>query len=129
MSHNQLSPRNEDIEVIEDRGIVTLSFLRDVELELHGAPVFKRAMVYTIEEKEDMSAMIVDLERVSFIDSTALGVMVGAVKRLRPAGIPFVVDMTSNNSRGIRTVFNYTGLDRLLNVVYDRAFYEAGDIS
>jgi anti-sigma B factor antagonist len=129
MSFNERIPKKEDIDINNDGGIVTLGFLREVDLEMYGAPVFKETLLDTIRKNEDMSAMILDLENVGFVDSSALGVMIGAVKRLRSTGIPFVVDMAKNPNNNVRSVFEITGMHMLLNVVYDRAYYETGENS
>jgi len=52
-------------------------------------------------------AMVVNLDRASYIDSTALGALIGLQKRLNEAGGSLAV-ICSN--RQIRTVFEATGL-------------------
>jgi anti-sigma B factor antagonist len=54
------------------------------EIDLYTAPEFKERMVQVIEDGKKQ--VIVDLSKATFIDSTTLGVLVGGVKRLRPAG-------------------------------------------
>ena len=52
---------------------------------------------------------MVDLSKATFIDSTTLGVLVGGVKRLRPAGGSLALVCTDEN---ITKIFEITGLDR-----------------
>ena len=54
------------------------------EVDLYTAPEFKERMVELIESGKKQ--IVVDLSKATFIDSTTLGVLVGGVKRLRPAG-------------------------------------------
>ncbi len=59
----------------------------------------------------------VDLANVEFVDSTALGVLVGAFKRLRALD----GDLTlANPSQGTKNVLDITGINRILDVVSDR---------
>jgi anti-anti-sigma factor len=53
------------------------------------------------------TAMVVSLDRASYIDSTALGALIGLQKRLNEAGGSLAV-ICSN--RQIRTIFEATGL-------------------
>ena len=55
----------------------------------------------------------VDLSKATFIDSTTLGVLVGGVKRLRPAGGSLALVCTDEN---ITKIFEITGLDRVFPI-------------
>src|ERR1700732_4438796 len=57
--------------------------------------------------------VLVDLSRATFIDSTTLGVLMGAVKRLRPAGGELAITCSDPN---IRKIFEITLLDRVFNI-------------
>ena len=65
-------------------------------------------------------AVLVDLSKTRFIDSTTLGVLMGAVKRLRPDGGELAIACDDQN---IRKIFQITLLDRVFNI-YDST--EAG---
>ena len=56
---------------------------------------------------------MVDLSKATFIDSTTLGVLVGGVKRLRPAGGALALVCTDQN---ITKIFEITGLDRVFPI-------------
>ncbi len=83
------------------------------EIDLYTAPEFKERMVQVIEDGKKQ--VIVDLSKATFIDSTTLGVLVGGVKRLRPAGGTLVLVCSDQN---IVKIFEITGLDRVFPI-YD----------
>jgi anti-sigma B factor antagonist len=81
------------------------------EVDLYTAPEFKERMVQVIEEGKKQ--VIVDLSNATFIDSTTLGVLVGGVKRLRPAGGTLSLVCSDQN---IVKIFEITGLDRVFPI-------------
>jgi anti-sigma B factor antagonist len=81
------------------------------EIDLYTAPEFKERMVQVIEEGKRQ--LVVDLSKATFIDSTTLGVLVGGVKRLRPAGGSLALVCTDQN---ISKIFEITGLDRVFPI-------------
>ena len=54
------------------------------EVDIFTAPELKRAIAAAIDA--GARRLVVDLTETRFLDSTALGVLIGAVKRLRPLG-------------------------------------------
>ncbi len=64
---------------------------------------------------EGSPRIVVDLERVDFLDSTGLGVLVGALKRVRANGGELALVCTSAR---IRKVFEVTGLTKVFSL-YD----------
>jgi anti-sigma B factor antagonist len=76
------------------------------ELDLHGARVLEAQLGRTSGRRE----VVVDLLGVSFLDSAALGVLVGTMKRLRAEGGRLV--LVTDDPRTLR-VFQVTGLDRV----------------
>jgi anti-sigma B factor antagonist len=85
------------------------------EVDLYTAPEFKERMVKVIEDGK--KRVIVDLSGATFIDSTTLGVLVGGVKRLRPAGGSLALVCTDPN---ICKIFEITGLDRVFPIHENR---------
>ena len=81
------------------------------EVDLYTAPEFKERMVELIEGGK--KRILVDLSEATFIDSTTLGVLVGGVKRLRPAGGALALVCTDQN---ITKIFEITGLDRVFPI-------------
>ena len=85
------------------------------EVDISSAPRFKR-------EFEQLTGaghvdIVVDLKGVTFIDSSALGVLVGAVRRLHPLGGRLVV--VAEGHAVMRPV-TLTGLDQVFTVVPTR---------
>jgi anti-sigma B factor antagonist len=81
------------------------------EVDLYTAPEFKERMVQLIDGGKKQ--IVVDLSQATFIDSTTLGVLVGGVKRLRPAGGALALVCTDQN---ITKIFEITGLDRVFPI-------------
>ena len=81
------------------------------EIDLYTAPEFKERMVELIEDGK--KRIVVDLSQATFIDSTTLGVLVGGVKRLRPADGSLALVCTDQN---ITKIFEITGLDRVFPI-------------
>jgi anti-sigma B factor antagonist len=81
------------------------------EVDLYTAPRFKDDLVALIES--GVEQVLVDLSRVTFIDSTALGVIISGVKRLaeRDGGLAIVA-----GSRPVVRILDVTGLDKVLTV-------------
>jgi len=83
------------------------------EVDLATAPELKDALAGTI--RSGARGVLVDLSHATFIDSTTLGVLMGAVKRLRPLGGELAI---ACNDPNIRKIFEITLLDRVFNI-YD----------
>ena len=73
------------------------------------APQLKRRIIQRIDAGDRL--IVIDLSDVGFIDSTAIGVLVGALKRLRETGGMLAVVCADDNVRGI---FEVVGLDNLI---------------
>lgn len=83
------------------------------EVDLYTAPELKAELAHLIEV--GASRVVVDLSSTTYIDSTTLGVLLGALKRLRPNGGELVLVCPERN---IRKVFEITSLDRVFPI-YD----------
>jgi anti-sigma B factor antagonist len=81
------------------------------EVDLYTAPEFKQQLLDVIDQGG--RDVVVDLSSTTFIDSTTLGVLVGGVKRLRPAGGSLTLVCTDPN---ICKIFEITGLDRVFSI-------------
>ena len=83
------------------------------ELDLSTAPRLREVLRLIEEEMGDTAWPVeLDFSRVSFIDSTALGIIVAAHKRYEMlAGSPLVI---SSSSPVVTRVLEISGLDRLL---------------
>ena len=104
---NELNFHIQDEEIDDQTHVIELGG----EIDLYTAPEFKERMVQLIDggKKE----IVVDLTQATFIDSTTLGVLVGGVKRLRPAGGSLTLVCTDEN---ITKIFEITGLDRVFPI-------------
>ena len=98
---------------IEDHEIDAATHVIELggEVDLYTAPEFKERMVQVIEQGKKQ--VVVDLSKATFIDSTTLGVLVGGVKRLRPAGGSLAIVCADQN---ICKIFEITGLDRVFPI-------------
>src|SRR5215207_4993287 len=86
------------------------------EIDLFTAPELKSALAETIEAGR--SRIVVDLSETTFLDSTALGVLIGAVKRLRSRdGRLTIVNVDAN----IAKTLEITGLDQIFTIRGDRS--------
>ena len=81
------------------------------EIDLFTAPELKAALGEAIEAGR--TRIVVDLSETSFLDSTALGVLIGTVKRLRSRdGRLTIVNVDPN----IAKTFEITGLDQIFTI-------------
>jgi len=85
------------------------------EIDLFTAPELKQKLTDAIEGGK--SRIVVDLSDTSFLDSTALGVLIGAVKRLRSREGALVIVNTDQN---IAKTFEITGLDQIFTILSTR---------
>ena len=81
------------------------------QADLHTAPELRAAITTAIDG--GATALVVDLSEATFIDSMTLGVLLGAVKRLRPIGGRVSVVCTDAH---IRRIFEITLLDRVFTL-------------
>ncbi|MDX6720315.1 MAG: anti-sigma factor antagonist [Solirubrobacteraceae bacterium] len=85
------------------------------EIDLFTAPELKQVLADAIEAGR--IRIIVDLTETTFLDSTALGVLIGAVKRLRSRhGALAIVNVDEN----IAKTFEITGLDQIFTILATR---------
>ncbi len=82
------------------------------EVDLFTAPEFKQRVMTPIAA--GVEHVIVDLTETSFIDSSSLGVLIGAHRRLKSRGGVLVV---ACGSETIVKTFRITGLDSVIRLV------------
>jgi anti-sigma B factor antagonist len=78
------------------------------QADLHTASELRSAITQEIDR--GAASLVVDLSGATFVDSMTLGVLLGAVKRLRPVGGRVSVVCTDPH---IRRIFEITLLDRV----------------
>jgi anti-sigma B factor antagonist len=93
---------------IGDSPVVTVAG----ELDLASAPELRNALVRAISDHRG-ATVTVDLDGVSALDDTGLGVLLGAAGRAREAGGDLVL---VTNSTRLRSRFELTGLSRAIEV-------------
>jgi anti-sigma B factor antagonist len=86
------------------------------EVDVYTAPRLRERLVELVEQGS--RHVVVDLRRVEFLDSTGLGVLVGALKRLRAVNGTF--KLVCAHERLLK-IFRITALDRVF------ALYETVD--
>ena len=103
---------------VEDEEVDQITQVVDVagEVDLYSAPELKMHVLDAIDSGK--TRIVVDLTRTTFIDSTTLGVLVGARKRLRAHNGVLAVVCPDPDKLGL---FEMTGLDRVFSIHTDRA--------
>jgi anti-sigma B factor antagonist len=98
----------EDRRIGDDTHVVAVSG----EIDLFTAPDFKRHVSAPIDA--GVSHVVVDLSATTFIDSSSLGVLIGAHRRLKLRGgsLTIVCD-----NEAITKTFRITGLDGVFTLV------------
>ena len=86
------------------------------EIDLFTAPELKKTLAHAIEN--GAVRVVVDLSDTTFLDSTALGVLTGAVKRLRSRDGQLVIVNTDAN---IAKTFEMAGIDQIFTILESRA--------
>ncbi|MBE0528987.1 MAG: STAS domain-containing protein [Thermoleophilia bacterium] len=91
----------------DDLGVISLSG----EVDIFTAPQFRESLVELLDS--GVRRLLVDLSGVTFIDSTALGVLIGGVRRMHGIdGKMAIVVATAPVER----VLSVTGLDRVFSM-------------
>lgn len=86
------------------------------EVDVYTAPRLKEELVTIIGE--GCANVIVDMEKVGFIDSSGLGVLVSALRRARERGGVVRIVCSRDN---ILKIFRITGLDKVFPIFADRS--------
>ena len=91
-------------------GVATVSVRGEVDV--YTAPQLRERLYSVVGD--GATRVVLDLSAMTFIDSTGLGVVVGALKRLRESGGDLVL---RSPSRSTRKVLEITGLTRIVEIV------------
>ena len=94
------------------------------EIDVYTAPRLREQLVDLVADGK--YHLVVDMERVDFLDSTGLGVLVGALKRVRSNDGDLYIVCTQPR---IRKVFEVTGLTKVFQLfdTVDDAINGAGN--
>jgi anti-sigma B factor antagonist len=90
-----------------DRGVHVIPV--DGYVDFDAAPQLKRVIIRHIDEGGRQ--LVIDLSGVGFIDSIGLGVLVGALKRLREVGGSMAVVCPGDE---MRNIFEIVGLESVI---------------
>ncbi len=83
------------------------------ELDLATVPQVRQAVVELLASSNGVPMLVLDLSGVDFIDSSGLGSVLGAMRRARAANGEVRAVVCAPH---VRSLFEITGLDRLLPV-------------
>lgn len=81
------------------------------EIDVYTAPQLKQQMLELLDK--GATRIVTNLSDVEYLDSTALGVLIGGLKRLRERD--GALDIICPNAR-IRRIFEITGLDKIFDI-------------
>jgi anti-sigma B factor antagonist len=87
------------------------------EQDIHSAPSLRETLAVAL----DGGPVIVDMTPAAFVDSSILGVVLGAFRRARDDGRQFAVVIGDQAHLAVRRVFDVTGLVRVMPVYSTRA--------
>jgi len=103
---------NEPFSISSERLFGTLGLVALTgEVDIYTAPRFREGMVELLDAGVDR--LVIDLSGVTFIDSTALGVLIGGVRRVHGVGGAMTLVVAS---RPVERVLSLTGLDRVFAI-------------
>lgn len=86
------------------------------ELDAYTAPELRQKLIPLVEQKGH--TLIVDLSDVTYMDSTGLGVFVGAIKAEKRHQSEVIL---KNMTERVRRLFDITGLDEIMTIQHDDA--------
>ena len=81
------------------------------EIDVYTAPRLRQAIIDLVEG--GATRIVVDMEKVDFLDSTGLGVLVGGLKRVRVKEGSLSIVTTQDE---ILKIFDITGLNRVFDI-------------
>lgn len=105
------------IEEVGDFSLILLSG----EVDVYSAPKLREVIRDLVDEGK--YNIVVDLEKVAFLDSTGLGVLVGGLKRVKPHEGELGIIC---NQEKILRIFRITGLTKVFPIYRSREELAAG---
>ena len=81
------------------------------EIDVYSAPQLRECLANLAESGQHR--LLIDLEKVDFLDSTALGVLVGGLKRARAEGGSMALVCTQER---LIKIFRITGLTKVFQI-------------
>lgn len=105
-----------ELEITTERGDGICTMSLQGEVDVYTAPRLKEAIIELIEA--GCPRILVDLDGVGFIDSSGLGVLVGALRRAKEQDGTIRLVCTREN---VLKIFRITGLDKVFAIFSDAA--------
>jgi anti-sigma B factor antagonist len=98
---------------VDTRSVNSTASMIDLEgeVDVYTAPQLKQQIIAMLDS--GIYHVIVNLSNVEYLDSTALGVLIGGLKRLREKN--GTLDLICPNPR-IKRIFEITGLDKIFDI-------------
>ena len=96
-----------DVSKVDSHALVTVSG----EIDVYTAPKLREKLIELVSE--GTYDVVVDLEKVDFLDSTGLGVLVGALKRVKAHDGSLSLVCTQDK---ILKIFKITGLTKVFPI-------------
>lgn len=97
---------------IETKEVNSIPIIKlEGEIDVYTAPRVKSRMIDLVDQgKYDI---IIDLQKIDFLDSSGLGVLVGGLKRVKPHEGSIVLVI---NEERIMKIFKITGLNKVFPI-------------
>ena len=96
-----------DVSKVDSQAVVTVAG----EIDVYTAPKLREKLIELVSE--GTYDVVVDLEKVDFLDSTGLGVLVGALKRVKAHDGSLSLVCTQDK---ILKIFKITGLTKVFPI-------------
>ncbi len=100
-----------ELDIKSERGTDVCYVRLEGEIDVYTAPRLKEELVSVVES--GCPNVVVDMEKVGFIDSSGLGVLVSALRRARERDGVVRIVCTRDN---ILKIFRITGLDKVFPI-------------
>jgi anti-sigma B factor antagonist len=104
---------NLQIEVVKAENYVQIAPIG--EIDVYSAPSFKEELFSVIQDTN--KDLVIDGEKLDYIDSTGLGVLIGGLKRMKEKGLSITITKLNPN---VHKLFTITALDKPFGIVKGR---------
>jgi stage II sporulation protein AA (anti-sigma F factor antagonist) len=91
----------------------TLTCYLSGDIDHHNAKFFREGLDELIDECHGIRLLIVDFSKVSFMDSSGVGIILGRYKKLKELGANLNV---SNANPYIKRIFTLCAIDKLVGI-------------
>lgn len=85
----------------------------DGEVDLYNVGELKRAIFNLIEEDDEIDSLVVDMEKISYMDSSGIGALVAAKKKMKAVEGKFAL---LNIGEDVLNILKLATLDRFFTI-------------